>query len=70
MLPTLDGRIWGAGVEQIEREVGNGMDTRYRIKREVNLFRALLEVKEVRDNIIELLDVVASQCRASFRNSI
>ena len=65
MLPTLDGRIWGAGVEQIEREVGNGMDTRYRIKREVNLFRALLEVKEVRDNIIELLDVVASQCRAS-----
>ena len=69
MLPTLDGRIWGAGVEQIEREVGNGM-ARYWIRREVNVFRALLEVKEVRDNIIELLDVVASQCRASLRNSI
>ena len=65
MLPMLDGRIWGVGVEQIDREVGNGMDTGYRIRREVNVFRALLEVKEVRDNIIELLDVVASQCRAS-----
>ena len=70
MFPMLDGRIWGGGVEQIEREVGNGIDTRYQIKREGNVFRALLEVKEVRDNIIELLDVVASQCQASLRNFI
>ena len=35
-----------AGVVYIQRRVGNDMDARYRIRREVNAFRALLAGKE------------------------
>ena len=51
-------------------ECGEQLDARYRIRQEVNAFQALLAVQEVHDNIIELLDVVASESRAGLRNSI